>query len=441
MLETDPMEHARRKNIFVVGLDEFNLRLLKAVPGADRYEFHPLLGFEEISGARTFDLEALLDKARRILRAFPGPVDAIIGYWDFPTVLMMPILRREFGLRGPSLESVLRCEHKYWARRVQQEAVPETVPAFAAVDPFAPDAAQRIGLAYPFWLKPIKAHSSLLGFRVSNRRDLDHALDLIRAGIDRFADPMNVILGYADIPDNIRAVDGYHCIAEQIISRGRQCTLEGHVTDGTPQIYGIVDSIRGPNRSSLERYEYPSALPRAVQARMIDAAERVIRHAGLDASAFNMEFFHDAANDRVWLLEVNARISKSHSPLFDKVEGSPHKQVLIDVALGRRPAYPARAGRFRYAAKFMPRLYGHHDDWRVRGVPDAARLREIEAAFPGTEIQLHVEDGMRLGESRHRDPYSYELAAVFMGAQSRRALRRDFKALWQAVGLHFEAGE
>jgi len=435
------MSDIRQKNIFVVGLEPFNLRLLQGVRNAEGYTFHALLSYVEIAASSRFDLAALLDKARRILRGFPGEIDAIVGYWDFPTVLIMPILRREFRLRGPSLKSVLRLEHKYWARLRQHAVVPNEVPRFELVDPFDPDAAEKIGLAYSFWIKPIKAHSSLLGFRIAQRSDLDHALAEIRRGIYRFAEPMDVIMGYADLPAEIRAADGAHCIAEEIISDGRQCTLEGYVFEGEIEVYGIVDSIRGSNRSSLERYEYPSALPREVQARMIASAKSVIADAGLDDSPFNVEFFYHAARDAISLLEVNARISKSHSPLFDKVEGVPHKEVMLDVALGKRPDYPARLGRFRYAAKFMPRLYGRHDNWRVRNVPDAARRAEIEAAFPGSEIMLHVTENMRLGDMKHRDQYSYELAAVFMGAQSRRALRRDFAALWEAVGLVFEEVE
>lgn len=431
---------SEQKNVFVIGLEPVNLRLLKSVRNAGRYAFHGLLTPEEVVTARTFDLEALLEKARRILRDFDGSVDAIVGYWDFPTILMMPILRREFGLRGPTLESVLRCEHKFLARQVQAEAVPDQIPEFRLVDPFDEQAAEKIDLAFPFWLKPIKAHSSFLGFRIAGRDDLDRALEKTRRGIHRFADPMNVIMGYADLPEGIRDVGGYHCIAEAIISEGRQCTLEGYVHEGQVEVYGIIDSIRGRNRSSLERYEYPSALPQDVKDRMIASATRVVARAGLDDTPFNVEFFHHERRDAISLLEINTRISKSHSPLFEKVEGVPHKEVMLDVALGRKPDYPARRGQFRYAAKFMPRLYGEHDDWTVTNVPDAARLREIEAAFEGSEIQLHVEEGMVLADMHHRDSYSYELAAVFMGAQSRGALRRDFAKLWDAVGLRFEQG-
>lgn len=98
----------RKLNIFVIGLDDFNLRLLKGVRRADEYAFHGLLSVEEMVRARHFEMHALLDKAGKRLREFPGPIDAIVGYWDFPTILMMAILRRQFGLGGPTLKSVLK---------------------------------------------------------------------------------------------------------------------------------------------------------------------------------------------------------------------------------------------------------------------------------------------------------------------------------------------
>lgn len=431
----------RHRNIFVVGLEPFNLRLLQAVRHADDYRFHGLLDYAEIVSARRFDMEALLDNARGILGAFPEPIDAIVGYWDFPTILMMPILRREFALLGPTLESVLRCEHKYWARMEQSKVVPEHVPRFALADPFDEAAAEKVDLPFPFWIKPVKAHSSLLGYRIRNRRELEHALAETRKGIHRFADPMNVIMGYANLPAEIAKVDGAKCIAEEIISAGRQCTLEGYAFEGHVEVYGIVDTIRGANRMSLERYEYPSSLPLEIKEEMKRLARRVIEFVGLDDTPFNVEFFYDKERGRLWLLEINARISKSHSPLFDKVEGVPHNEVMIDVALGKRPDYPARRGRFRYAAKFMPRLYGNHEQEAVVAAPDAEQIHAIEAQFPGAEIQLHVQEGMRLADLHNRDAYSYELGAIFLGANSRAELTRNFKGLFGELGLEFAKTE
>jgi biotin carboxylase len=432
---------SRQKNIFVVGLEPFNLRLLQAVRHADEYCFHGLLNYDEIAAAQRFDMEALLEKARGELRAFPEPIDAIVGYWDFPTILMMPILRREFGLRGPTLESVLRCEHKYWSRLEQAKVVPEHVPGFSLVDPFDDNAADKIELAYPFWIKPIKAHSSLLGYLVRNPAELEHALAGTRAGIHRFAEPMNVIMSYADLPPEIAAVDGAKCIAEEIISEGRQCTLEGYAFQGRAEVYGIVDTIRGENGISLERYEYPSSLPEPIKDDMKRLGARIIEFLGLDDTPFNMEFFYDEAAGSLWLLEINARISKSHSPLFDKVEGVPHKEVMIDVALGKRPDYPARRGRFGCAAKFMPRLYGDHDREVVSNAPDEARIEAIETRYPGSEIQLYVHQGMALRDLHHRDAYSYELAAIFLGADTSTELTRKFDALYRDLELQFSEPE
>jgi biotin carboxylase len=423
------------KNIFVIGLEDFNLRLLRKVRHAENYAFHGLLDYESVRKDPKCDVDTLLACAFKALDAFPQTIDAIVGYWDFPTILMMPILRRRYELCGPTLESVLKCEHKYWARVLQEKALPDIVPSFALVDPFNEDAAVRPPLPFPFWIKPVKAHSSILGFRVRNGRDYRTALEATRAGISHFAVNLNQIMERADVPAEIASADGWKCIAESMISAGRQCTLEGYVFEGTPEVYGIVDSIRGPNRSSFERYQYPSTLPKVVQRRMINAAKLLIAQTGLDYSPFNMEFFWNRRTDRIWVLEVNARISKSHSPLFEKVEGVPHKEVMIDVALGRRPEYPLGLGRFRHAAKFMLRCYDCDERQVVLSAPDLNEGRAIQGRFPGCEITSHISEGMRLGDVHAKDSYSHELADIFVGANSQRALMRTYHAIVGALNI------
>ena len=61
-----------------------------------------------------------------------------------------------------------------------------------------------------------------------------------------------------------------------------------------------------------------------------------------------------------------------------------------------------------------------------------------EDRFPGAKIQLHIHKGMRLADLPHRDVYSYELGAIFLGADSRGALQRDFKAIFRALDLRFD---
>jgi len=410
------------QNIFVVGLEPFNLALLESLPEAARYQFLPLLDYDEVvrPARRRFDLDALLDKAERQLAAFDGRIDAIIGYWDFPASVIVPVLRRRLDLPGPPIEAVAACEHKYWSRLEQQKAIPGLVPRFEAVDPFEDDPLAGISLPFPFWLKPIKAHSSYLGFRIDDAEDFRACLPIVRQGIRLFGDPFNSFLAMLDLPAEVRGIGGSHCIAEEIISEGEQCTLEGFAHEGTVEVYGVVHSIRsGRHGSCFSRYQYPSHLPERVQARMIDAATRFVRHIGYDNAPFNIEFYWAPRTDEIRLLEANTRISKSHCPLFRMVDGVSHQQVAIDAALGRRPHPQHRRGAFSLAAKFMERIF---EDGVVEGVPTADEIRRFGVRFPEGLFHPLVGKGERLAHLSYQDSYSFEIAEIFLGAEDEARL-------------------
>ena len=424
------------KNVFVLGLDDFHLGQLEALRRAGEYRFHELYRREDVKSGREDVAERVLEGAQAILDRFPGPVDAIAGYWDFPVSTMLPLLRRARDLPTPSFESVLKCEHKYWSRLEQARAVLEAVPQFCAVDPFSDDAVSRITVPYPFWIKPVRSVLSYLGFLVRDRAELDRALAAIRDGIDQIATPFDYLLGFADLPEEIAALDGRHCIAESLISEGRQCTLEGYARDGDIVVYGAVDSIRaGPFGSSFSRYQYPSTLPRPVLERMAGIVRRFLTHIDFTDSPFNVEFFWDERTDRIWLLEINVRISKSHAPLFKMVDGEFHHQIMLDVAMGQRPDFPHREGEHALAAKFMWRSHG---DAIVRRAPGAHDLDELRKAVSGAVLDLHVGEGTQLSHLLYQDSYSYELAAIFVGGESEAELLTKYERCRRALQLSLE---
>lgn len=135
------------------------------------------------------------------------------------------------------------------------------------------------------------------------------------------------------------------------IISGRQCTLGGRSLRAEVQVYGAVDSIREPDRSTFAHHQYPSPLPRSVLGRMTDVAERVVKAGGFADAAFNVDLLWGQAADRIWLVEVNPRPSQSHFKLFKKVDGVPNVAVGVDLARGRRPDLPHRQGRWPLAAK------------------------------------------------------------------------------------------
>lgn len=423
------------RNVFVVGLDDVHRAQLERLPGAGELVFHPLFTAEEIRHQECFPVARLLDEGIRTLVSFPDRVDAVVGYWDFPVSTTLPLLRQPLGLPGPSLGAVLQCEHKYWSRIRQADVVPAQVPAFCLVDPFAVDPRRQVALPFPFWLKPVKSVLSHLGFRVDGPDDFTAAIAAIRSGIARYAAPFDLILARADLPPEIAEVHGSHCIAEAIISSGSQCTQEGFAFDGVVEVYGTVDSFRdGPARSSFSRYQYPSSLPAPVVDRMSEISRRVITHLGYDTAPFNIEYFWDPAEDRIWLLEINARLSKSHAPLFLLVDGGYHHQVMVDLGLGRRPRFVQGRGPCRMAAKFMVRRYA---DEVVTRAPSPSEIATVQSAVPFSWIQVAVHEGMRLCDLRDQDSYSYEVATIFVGGDSRAELEARFHACMDRLPLRF----
>jgi hypothetical protein len=392
-----------------MGLDELNLVALEDLPDADHYEFHRLLTVEEMQHGEDIPLQELLDKAIRQLEAFDGPIDAIVGYWDFPVSSMVPILNRRFGLRSASLEAVLKCEHKYWSRLEQSKVIDE-YPRFTLVN--LDDDADRPDIDYPFWLKPVKSFSSDLAFRVDDEKTFDRALQEIREGIDRVATPFELILDHADLPPEVADVGGHACLAEEAVG-GQQVTIEGYSLDGHVETYGAIDSLCYPGSSSFLRFQYPSRLPSAVIDRMNRIARTVIGHVGLDASTFNIEFFWDADTDAIHVLEVNPRHSQSHAHLFADVDGVPNHQAMVDLALGRRPRLRRGEGQYAVAAKWFLRTFA---DGVVTRRPTDEEVAAVEAEIPGTIVDLVAHEGDRLSQMWHQDSYSYKLANLYIGA-------------------------
>lgn len=416
------MSDSSPKNVFVIGLDDFNREQLESLPDAGLYRIHELLSHEEIKSYGKISFDEMLARAEERLDQSPESADAIITWWDFPATSLQAILTSRRGLPGPSLESTLKCEHKYWSRFEQKKVASDAVPAFAAINPFEAPDFDRIEVEPPFWIKPVKGTDSMLGFKIGSEAEYREALDQIREKIGQVAEPFNEILDYADLPAEIGHVDGHYCLAEGILN-GTQHTVTGYVRNGEVVLYGLIDSVNYPGGSSFFRYEYPSRLDPAVGERMWATSQRVIEHLHLDNSAFNIEYFYDEETDAVTLLEINPRISQSHSDVFYKVDGESDEALIVRLGLDREPRFPRGQGKFHYAAKFY---YRRFEDGFVRRVPGEAELVDLRNEFPDTLIHVEAQAGKRLSDLAEQDSYSFVLAILFIGADTREGLIEKF---------------
>jgi hypothetical protein len=424
-----------RANIFVIGLDDENLNTLQDVPHASEYAFHRLLTVEELQHGEV-SFPDLLRSAQEQLDAFDGSIDAICGYWDFPVSTLVPLLCERHGLRSTSLESVLKCEHKYWSR-LEQQKVADEHPRFTLVDlEGEPKRPQEVD--YPMWLKPVMGYSSELAFGVSDDSEFAEAFAEIREGISRVGRPFEDILARVELPPEVAAAGGQACLAEESL-KGDQVAVEGYVHDGKVTVYGVLDSVNYPERSSFLRHQYPSGMPEEAQQRLKDVSTRVIEQIGMDSATFSIEYFHDPETGEVNLLEVNPRHSQSHAELFEFVDGVPNHHCMVSLALGRDPELPYRKGPYAVAAKWYMRRFD--GDAVVRRVPTEAEVRALEADIPGTQIEVVPAEGQRLSDLVGQDSYSYELAHIFIGADSEQEMREKFDRCVASLPFEFDEVE
>ncbi|MFJ8503785.1 acetyl-CoA carboxylase biotin carboxylase subunit family protein [Streptomyces avermitilis] len=426
------MPDKNTKNVFVIGLDEANLPTLRAVPGAAAVNFHPLLSIDELQGGEV-SVQEIIAKAQGVLDAFDGSIDAIVGYWDFPVSTLVPILSERYGTRSTSLESVVKCEHKYWSR-LEQQKVTDRHPRFGRVDLEADDPRPPEGVRFPMWLKPALSYSSELAFGVKDMDEFRAAVAQIREGISRIGRPFEYILDQVDLPPEMEGVGAQVCLAEEAMS-GLQVAVEGYVHKGEVTVYGVLDSINYPDTACFLRHQYPSTLPPQVIQELHDVTERVMRQIGFDSATFSVEYFYDPRTQQVALLEINPRHSQSHAELFQYVDGVPNHHCMLGLALGDDPSMPRREGPYAMAAKWYHRWF---TDGVVSHVPAPEDIARIERETDGVRVDVVVEEGQRLAELAQQDSYSYELAHVFTGGSDEGDLREKYDHCVAALGLTFD---
>lgn len=422
------MKATATKNIFVLGDDQFSEdHLLKPLSASYGYNFRCLTHWAESRADKRPVLETL-EEARRRLRCFDGNIDGLLIFFDFPVSLIAPILCEEFNLPSPSVKAVFRCEHKYWSRMLQKEAAPEVVPPFAAFELTENprdvwDRLAKEGITAPFWMKPVKGVLGRLAFHIKTLEDLEKAMAESDQKVDYFAKPIGDLLRQIDLelPQEVAGENATRMfLAEKDIHAPLGCTVEGYRFEGETHVHGIVDSFRYPGRTPFHRYQYPSKLPESVQERMKNASARVMEKIEYDGGAFNIEYFWDPESDRISLLEINPRISKSHSPQFQMVDGDSNMKVIADLALGRKPHLDHRNGDFKIAAKMMLRVFA--ENGVVTKTPGDAEIEAVRQRFPGTLIVPTVELGQQLSEQSDTDSYSHELSEFYMGARNEEEL-------------------
>jgi hypothetical protein len=344
--------------------------------------------------------------------------------------MLAAVLARALGLPGSPIAAILTAQHKYYARKLMQDLVPDATPRFCVFN-YANVTPEQVTLPYPLFVKPVKATYSILARRVNNFAELrehlsfapfeKHILERLILPADQLnADFMNF------------ALDSHHIVAEELVS-GHQVTVEGFVNRGEIKLFGVVDSVMFPGTCAFERFEYPSRLPVAVQKRMEDLTSELVRGFGYDHGSFNVELFYDAQTDAIKVIEINPRIAYQFADLYEKVDGFNSYDCMLALATDAQPVTHVRAGKHKHAASFVLRTF---EQRALASVPSLKRVAEIEQQFEDSRIMVYIKRGASLArEFKWLGSYRYGL--INMGAATPDALEAQYREAKEALGFRF----
>ena len=237
-------------------------------------------------------------------------------------------------------------------------------------------------------MKPVRGSFSLFARRIASEQELA-ALFASPALAEYRAYALELFTRFARRAGFARRPDLF--LAEELLG-GAQVTLEGCVRGGVVECLGLVDTGFHAGTTSFARFDYPSALPPAVQARMRALAAQLVPALGLDHTLFNLEFFFDAERDRIGLIEVNPRLCGQFADLYAKVDGRGGYEVALALATGAEIP-PRRTGAFPAAASVPLRTFR---SVHVRRAPTRELLAEVERRHPGTLVFNECASGQEL---------------------------------------------
>lgn len=85
---------------------------------------------------------------------------------------------------------------------------------------------------------------------------------------------------------------------------------------------------------------------------------------------------------------------------------------------------PRQRGEHRSAAKWFWRTFS---DGVAERVPSAEDVQRVQEEVPSAVVDIIAERDRRLSELPAQDSYSYELAAIYLGAPDQEQLRTKYQ--------------
>jgi hypothetical protein len=362
-----------------------------------------------------FDMERFVDRYAK--QAKRKGWSAVVSNHEQFGALAAALLAEKIGWPGTSVEAILSCQHKLYARQIMQRVCPEVTPAFAEL-PCEYGHEIPEGIGYPAFVKPVKAAFSVLAREVANREQL-HAhtrfgwweLWVIRHLVEPFERVMR-----ARIP---QATTAHRLMLETPI-RAKQYNLDGYMFQGKLHTIGCVDSIMYPGTQAFMRFDFPGKLATTPIAQCIRAMELFFDEINFTHGLFNVEFFWDDATQSLKVIEINPRMASQFSDLYRRVEGIDLHEYAFALAHNVDPSTLKRSEPTAGAASSF--VYRSFDPNATVAMPSATQRAQFQQAFPDALLFEFPKDKSQIARD-FKWLGSYRYGIMHLGGRNDHDLR------------------
>ena len=418
-----------RQHILVLFPKDWDRDELDGPLYADRYVFHyegfDLFRFPENARLLTFDVRRYVD---RLVRRYRGRIDGVISNNEHVGVLVASAVAQRLGLPGLDPAVVIACQHKYYARVLQQRIVPEATPAFDVL-PYDVRDMPLPATGFPCFVKPVKATYSVLARRIDHAgqlRELMRFSPLERLILRKLVQPLDDLARvYTPFTLSARAM-----IAEEIL-QGEQINVDGFVDRGRVTLLGMVDEVMYPGTQAFMRFEYPSRLTAVQRLQVTALTEKLLGGLHYNHGFFNLELMRDARTGDLRVIEVNPRMASQITNLYRRVDGCDPYAMLLALATGESPVVRQGEGQFGAAASFVFRRFDGRSPARI---PGRAQIDAIHRRFPDARLMLYLKRGRSLAREM-KWLGSHRYAVLNLGGSSTADLHARYEVICRELAF------
>jgi len=401
------------KKILVLFPKDWDLLELKNPKYKGQYQFYfegfDLFSFPSNASLLTFDIFSFIDKLVRKYTKLK--IDGVFSNNEQFGALIAAEVAKRLQLPGTHPQTIISAQHKYYARKIQQQYLPEATPKFEV---FTFDVKDKTDLTLPFplFVKPVKATYSVLAREIEDFPALLAHIDFHffeKMIIKKLIKPFDqMMFAYTN-----HKIGAFHMVAEEILS-GIQVNVDGYMFNGQMTIMGIVQAIMFPGTNAFKRWEYPCQLPNDIQLRMKQLTEKLLQAMDYHYGFFNVELFYDENTDQLKIIEINPRLASQFIDLYEKVDGFNTYDILMSLALGEKPLLERGMGKYRRGASFVFRRF---EEKALEANPRKKQLTWITQHYPDAKLMLYIKTGGAL-KREIKWLGSYRYAVLNLGGQT-----------------------